>query len=427
MSRIGSTSYTIRDLVDGDLESVVHLWDGEEAASVFPLAEVLDALAASHPALVAVGVDGRILGVIAARVEHERAWLLRWVVEPGWRHGGVGMALLRALERKLVIRGVRGVSALVPDAAGSTGLMAAAGFRERTGLTFLEKRRLGPDVADQHAIALGAQWPPAELWDRIGGMEVEKGLIERRVILPLAEPELASRHGVIPPSAIILFGPPGTGKTTFAKGVAARLGWPFVELFPNQFDGDDAHARARALADQFAELAHFETAVVFIDEVEELAGHREGRPEARALTNELLTLIPGFRARGSRLLVCATNSVRSLDRAFVRPGRFDYLIPIGPPDTAARQQVWGRYVAEITAGDVDVTALAVASDRFSPADIEFAAQRAAHAAFERSHNEGVDSPATTADFLTAISETRPSLADELIVAFEEDIAEFARS
>jgi SpoVK/Ycf46/Vps4 family AAA+-type ATPase len=125
--------------------------------------------------------------------------------------------------------------------------------------------------------------------------------------------------------------------------------------------------------------------------------------------------------------VCATNSVRSLDRAFVRPGRFDYLIPIGPPDTAARQQVWGRYVAEITAGDVDVTALAVASDRFSPADIEFAAQRAAHAAFERSHNEGVDSPATTADFLTAISETRPSLADELIVAFEEDIAEFARS
>ena len=69
-------------------------------------------------------------------------------------------------------------------------------------------------------------------------MVKEKELIERRVILPLAQARLAGRLGLVPPRAVVLFGPPGTGKTTFAKGVAARLGWPFVELFPSRLAGD---------------------------------------------------------------------------------------------------------------------------------------------------------------------------------------------
>lgn len=421
-----ATEWEVRDLEDTDLDRVVHLWDEEDAVSVFPLAEVLDARAASHPAFVATARDGRVLGAIAARVEHERAWLLRWVVEPAARHAGVGTALLAALERRLVELGVASAAALVPEDAGSIGFLTRAGFRERAGLTFLEKRRLGPGYADEHALALGAQWPDAGLWGRIGGMATEKHLIERRVILPLAEPELASRHGVVPPSAIILFGPPGTGKTTFAKAVAARLGWPFIELYPNQLDGESGVPRARALSELFAELAHLQSAVVFIDEVEELAGHRDNRPDGRAVTNELLTLIPRFRANGSRLMVCATNSVRSLDRAFSRPGRFDYLIPIGPPDREAREQIWERYVREITDAAVDFRALALESERFTPADIEFAAQRAAHAAFERSHLAESHAPACTDDFLAAIAETRPSLTPDLVASFESDIEAFGR-
>jgi ATP-dependent 26S proteasome regulatory subunit len=75
-------------------------------------------------------------------------------------------------------------------------------------------------------------------------------------------------------SAVILFGPPGTGKTTFAKATAGRLGWPFVEVFPSQLVGTDAHGRAGALRDLFDPLLYLDRVVVFIDEVEEIASSR---------------------------------------------------------------------------------------------------------------------------------------------------------
>jgi SpoVK/Ycf46/Vps4 family AAA+-type ATPase len=103
---------------------------------------------------------------------------------------------------------------------------------------------------------------------------------------------------------------------------------------------------ATALREAFVNLMELEAAVVFIDEVEEIAGSRSAIPSdpAHVVTNELLKLIPAFRQHDERLLICATNSVRSLDSAFLRPGRFDYIIPVGPPDDEARAAIWKRYL-----------------------------------------------------------------------------------
>ncbi|MEB0222569.1 ATP-binding protein, partial [Pseudomonas sp. AB12(2023)] len=79
---------------------------------------------------------------------------------------------------------------------------------------------------------------PRDLWAAVGGMRAEKELLERRLVMPLAEPDLAEQYGVVPPKAVVLFGPPGTGKTTFAKAIASRLEWPFVEVFPSRLAGD---------------------------------------------------------------------------------------------------------------------------------------------------------------------------------------------
>ncbi len=81
---------------------------------------------------------------------------------------------------------------------------------------------------------VGGRILPRHLWRNVSGMRREKQLLEERLVTPLAQPEIAERFGVVPPRAVMLFGPPGTGKTTFAKAVASRLNWPFVELFPSR-------------------------------------------------------------------------------------------------------------------------------------------------------------------------------------------------
>ena len=143
------------------------------------------------------------------------------------------------------------------------------------------------------------------------------------------------------------------------------------------------------------------------------------------VTNELLKLIPAFRESERRLMVCATNSVHSLDSAFRRPGRFDYVIPVGPPDAPARRAVWQRYLGT-SAVHVDLDRLVEASELFTPADIEFASRKGSQAAFEREVSERSGRPATTEDYLAAIADTRPTLTTEILTEFEEDRERFTR-
>jgi SpoVK/Ycf46/Vps4 family AAA+-type ATPase len=279
--------------------------------------------------------------------------------------------------------------------------------------------------------SLGGRVLSSGLWQAIAGMATEKTLIERRVVLPLQEPERAQAHGVLPPRAIVLFGPPGTGKTTFARGIASRLEWPFVEIFPSRLAAGEG-GLANALREVFAQIADLERVVLFMDEVEEIAPMREGKPtsEVHGVTNELLKLIPAFRERDTRLLVAATNSIRSMDSAFLRPGRFDYLIPVGPPDATARVALWTRFVGASDRQDVDLSALAAATEGFTPADIEYAARVAAQVAFEREVVHGEQVPArgaSTDDYLEAVAQVRPTVTPQIRAEFVEDIEAFART
>ncbi|WP_214324308.1 ATP-binding protein [Nonomuraea sediminis] len=422
-------NWLIHDYREDDLAAVVHLIDttaGLGQESVFSLAECIGALTSRQPAVVAVH-RGTPIGAALAQVTGERAWVMRIAIAGAWRGRGLASALLRELERRLVDARVRRIAYVLPEEELLGEGLVNAGYTRRPAVAYFEKTE--PAVAGGALLAeLGGRLLPGDLWDKVAGMEVEKDLIERRIVLPLAEPERAARHGVRPPRAIALFGPPGTGKTTFARAIASRLGWPFVELLPSRL-ADDGNLAA-ALRTAFGRIAELERVLVFIDEVEEIAAVRGERPEAgsHSITNELLKLIPGFRERDERLLVCATNSISSLDPAFLRPGRFDYVVPIGTPDAVARRAIWARY--SDGRADVDLDTLVEASELFTPADIEHAARTAAQTAFERDFAtpRALDVPAgaSTTDYLEAIGQCRPTVTATMIDDFSADITSHAR-
>jgi transitional endoplasmic reticulum ATPase len=423
--------WRVRDFHADDLDAVVRLWDNQAASSeapAFSLSDLIAAVRSHEPAVVAV-VGEELVGAAVAAVGGDRAWVMGISLAPAWRRRGIGSGMLRELERRLVAAGVHRIQCLL---AGESDLGALAldhaGYTARGGMVLYQ--RLEPvDPGSAGVLGqLGGQIVRAGAWDQLGGMVREKELIERRVILPLAQPQLAERLGLVPPRAIVLFGPPGTGKTSFAKGAASQLGWPFVELFPSRLAGESPAGLAAALREAFSLVADLDKVVVFIDEVEEIAGARRPRTvsAAQGVTNEMLKLIPPFREQDARLLICATNSVRALDGAFLRHGRFDYVIPVGPPDPAAREAIWDRYLTVIPHAKLDMATIVEESRLFTPADIEFAARRTAQLAFERVLFEGGDEEVTTGDIVHAIGQTRRTLTPELVAEFEQDIQDYAR-
>lgn len=425
-------TWLLREYEHNDMESLVGLWDAvgdAQAQAIFSLAECVGALRDRQPAVVATS-GGRIVGAALATVAGDRAWVMRIGRLPEYRGVSLTSELLRHLERLCVERGALRIGYVLPDEAQYSEGVMNAGYVRKPAVAYFEKLEdLGPGEASL-LDELGGRVLPSGLWERIGGMEREKGLINNRVVLPLAHPERAAAHGVEPPHAIVLFGPPGTGKTTFARGIASRLGWPFIEVFPSRLASGEG-GLANALRETFAKIDELEKAVVFLDEVEEIAPQRTDNPTSAAhgVTNELLKLIPAFRERQTRLLLAATNSIRSLDSAFVRPGRFDYLIPVGPPDEKARTALWQRFAAKAGRSDVDIAALVARTGGFTPADIGHAARIAAQAAFEREVVSGTPDAqpgASTQDYLDALDSVRPTVTPDMLVAFAEDIEEFGR-
>lgn len=422
----------IRDFHPDDIDGILHLWEEMRASPtepVYGLSEVLASCQQDH-AVVAV-LDDVVIGAAVGRAAHAQGWIVFLSTASAHQREGIGRRMLAALEKRMAPLGLSKLSVLLPDTALRVDAFSEQGFEAKKNLRYFE-RQIPVQRSELTALGeLGGRILPRGLWDSIGGMQREKDLLERRLVLPLARADLAERFGVVPPSAVVLFGPPGTGKTTFAKAIASRLEWSFVEVFPSRLSADPS-GLASALRETFTRIADLEHAVVFIDEVEEIAVQRGGEPPSamQGVTNELLKIIPAFRDQPNRLLVCATNFIRALDSAFLRHGRFDYVIPIGLPDADARTSIWSRYIPAHVLVDIDLPALVAHTDGFSPADIEYAAQKASQGALERALTGDTDAGAAagpaTSDYLLAISETRATVSADVAAAFLEDIDALGR-
>lgn len=420
--------FKIRELVAGDVSSAVRLLElcrSVADSKQVDIAKFVADTAAGSPVIVAVA-ENEVIGLVSSRISTDEAWINIVAISPSWRHQGIGSAMIQRLEEKLLHEGVRKISALLTNfEAGQTALVNR-GFHPIHGLVLYEKSEPIEPSSMRLLDVWGGELCDGSLWDSVAGMEAEKTLIDNRIIAPLADPDLAAKIGVNAPSAVMLFGPPGTGKTTFARAIAGRLGWPFVELLPSKLDSGELSLAAE-LRNALSELLKLENIVVFIDEVDEIATARTESPGTRGVVNELLKMIPSFRTGAGHLLICATNFVSNIDPAVLRPGRFDLVIPIGPPDDVARHALWTKFLSRLNSQEIKVNDLVKATEGFTPGDIELASQRAASIAFDRARNGVEPSHITSYDFVQSITRTNASITSQIAKQFAEESKRFGRA
>ncbi len=177
-------------------------------------------------------------------------------------------------------------------------------------------------------------------FERIGGYEPLKKLIRDTIILPLKEPERAKKLGLDLPRGLILFGPGGTGKTVITKAMAKEIGFPFVTLKPENFMNSLVGQSERNLRDAFRLMREMAPVVCFIDEIDRLGGRAGGAERDGGTSSRIFSMFLEELGDEDRnyFMVGATNQP-FLDPAFIRPGRFDSLIPMLSPDLEARKEI----------------------------------------------------------------------------------------
>jgi SpoVK/Ycf46/Vps4 family AAA+-type ATPase len=300
-------------------------------------------------------------------------------------------------------------------------------------IDFLENIERAPDeyITHQHKIILhemGAQTISREIWDTISDSQPPKQLVQRRIILPLMEESLAKKHGVVPPKAIVFFGPPGTGKTHFVKAIAGILSWNYIEIFPSTLMADGVEKIGANLREVMEVVRKLDEVVLFIDEFEEIAGSRDTADRIdKSITNEFLKQIPLLKNQKNKiLLICATNYIRQLDAAMLRPGRFDCIIPVGGLDREGRTTILEYYLSKLNTGQIDMDRIVEMTSGFTPSDIQYLFQQVAHFAFEQELASKEDYRVVTETFIRILPKVSPSLSDTVIAEFEKDSISYSR-
>ncbi|MFQ5712328.1 MAG: AAA family ATPase, partial [Candidatus Geothermarchaeales archaeon] len=256
---------------------------------------------------------------------------------------------------------------------------------------------------------------PAVRWDDIGGLEGVKQELQEAVEWPLKNPEVFKRMGIRPPKGILLYGPPGCGKTLLARAVATESEANFVTIKGPEVFSKWVGESEKAIREVFRKARMASPAVIFFDEFDSLVprrgmGYADSGVTERVIS-QLLTEMDGIMTLEDVVVIAATNRPDIVDPAILRPGRFDRLIYVPEPNKEARLEIFKIYTKGMPlAKDVNLDQLASMTKSYSGADIEALCREAALHALRRDINV---KEVSLADFKEAMKKIGPSIMPDM--------------
>lgn len=248
-------------------------------------------------------------------------------------------------------------------------------------------------------------------FSNVGGMDAVKKEIELKIIKPLLHPDLYKAYGKKIGGGILLYGPPGCGKTYIARATAGQVKAKFISVGLNDILDMWIGNSEKNLHDIFELARQNSPCVLFIDEIDALGASRSDMKQSsgRHLINQFLQELDGINANNEGVLILgATNTPWNLDPAFRRPGRFDRIIFVPPPDEPSRESILRLKLKDKPAETIDYGQLAKKTEKYSGADIDAIIDIAIELKLESSFSDGIPKPIDTKDLLNAIKKHKPS-------------------
>ena len=256
---------------------------------------------------------------------------------------------------------------------------------------------------------------PVVHWDEIGGLEEVKQNLKEAVEWPLKNPDVFSRMGIRPPKGILLFGPPGCGKTLLARAVATESEANYITIKGPEVFSKWVGESEKAIREVFRKGRMAAPSVIFFDEFDSLVPRRgmgfADSGVTERVISQLLTDMDGIVTLQDVVVLAATNRPDIVDPAVLRPGRFDRLIYVPEPDEKSRLEIFKIYTKDMPlTNDVDVVNLAKISKGYSGADIQALCREAALNALRGDMNA---KEVRTSDFQNAMEKIGPTIRPDM--------------